>query len=107
MGKERDKYNMSEAEKQDLVLSRMLSDEAKSKLKSIGINRENLEKDLEDLLKAMEKHLVKQEQSTTLLHGIINKEDDYSLKIQTKLNDDIGNLCNALTRNVVRKIFID
>ena len=54
--KERDKYNMSDEEKQELVLSRMINDEAKSKLKSIGIKKGKLENNLEDLLKAMEKN---------------------------------------------------
>ena len=107
VGKETDKYNMSEEDKQDFVLSRMLSNEAKSKLKSIGINRENLKNDLEELLKDMEKHLVKKEKSINLVHGIIKNEDDYSLAKQTKINDDIGSMCNVLSRNKEWKTFLD
>ena len=58
LGKERDKYDMTEGEKQELILSRMINDEGKSKLRSIGIKKGKLKEDLDALLKAMEKNLV-------------------------------------------------
>ena len=90
---------MTDMEKQELELSRMIDNEGKSKLKSIGIKKNKFKNSLEDLLKIMEENLVKQESSTILLHKIINPNDEYNLKQQTKINDRLDNFLNAIKRH--------
>ena len=50
LGEEKDKYDMTDPEKQKLVISRMMDSDAKSSLNSIGIDKENLQKNLAKLL---------------------------------------------------------
>ena len=50
LGREWDKYDMTDKEKQGLVLSRMIDDEGKSKLKSMGIKKDKLKDNFESLL---------------------------------------------------------
>ena len=103
----KDRYNMMDKDKQELVLSRMLNDEAKSKLKSIGIQRGKVEDNLETLVKTMKKHLIKREQSATLLKQVLIRDGEYSLKKQMKINDNLGNALNAFRRNEEWKEIID
>ena len=55
LGRERDKYDMTDKEKQELVISRLIDDEGKSKLKLMGIKKDKLKDNLNSLLKLMEK----------------------------------------------------
>ena len=47
----------------------------------------------------MEESLVKQDQTTTLLHRIINTDYEYDLKQQTQINDKLDNFVNGIKRD--------